>query len=459
MTSALLEAVAEFATRHRLPPEEGTLFAGFSGGADSTALALCLHLLGIPFVAVCFEHGLRGRRGPADRDWCRDFCAARGVPFRSRSLDVLAEKRPGEGLEAAARRCRLAAWRDLCGPEDAVALGHHLDDALETLVLRMMRGCNATGLSALRPDRRLCGVRFLRPMLDLRRTDIERFLREQGLHDWREDDTNSDCAIRRNAVRHQALPCLRDIADTDKGLLRCLEALRDDADCLETLAHAEDERIGNRTRQLRSLHPALLARVLRYRAQEQCGTVPDISANTVARVKSDLPTTRPIRETVLPLGAELVLLLATDGTFSVKRREDLAVSLRTRNWNWRTHPELHLEDIGATLVATPITAPLLQELHDTRRDPTVEVFDRDSLPDTIEVRAWRDGDRLVPFGASHSAKIQDILIDAKVPKHRRRTVPLLGSEDTVFWVAGVRRAEFGRATADKPSVRIALHTE
>ena len=158
MTDSVIETIAEFAEGHGLPPSGGALYAGFSGGADSTALVVALHRLGIPFTAVHFQHGLRGD-AEGDQVWCLQFCHQRGIPFVQRRLDVPVHQSTGEGIEAAARRCRLLAWRDLCQPDDAVALGHHGDDALETLLLRMMRGSGTTGLVGLRPDRVVEGDR------------------------------------------------------------------------------------------------------------------------------------------------------------------------------------------------------------------------------------------------------------------------------------------------------------
>ena len=145
-------------------------WVGFSGGADSTALLLILWAQGIrPLTAVHFNHGLRENAADVDAEWCRNFCKTRDIPFLLHHLDIPGNRQPGEGIEAAARRCRLAAWAKLTKTDDAVVLGHQRDDAFEDLLLRLGRGANSSGLSPLRPERRVHELTFLRPLLQYRR--------------------------------------------------------------------------------------------------------------------------------------------------------------------------------------------------------------------------------------------------------------------------------------------------
>ncbi|MEI8245022.1 MAG: tRNA lysidine(34) synthetase TilS, partial [Lentisphaerota bacterium] len=140
-----------------LAPFKGyKVYAGFSGGADSTALLLTLHSLAaelsIELQAVHFEHGLRGQASLDDAVWCEDFCQSRQIPFTGITLDVLSFRYPGENIEAAARRLRIQQWVEmLAGQKNAVvALGHHAGDRIENLFIRLCRGSNISGLTAMR---------------------------------------------------------------------------------------------------------------------------------------------------------------------------------------------------------------------------------------------------------------------------------------------------------------------
>ncbi len=293
-------------------PASGRIFAGFSGGADSTALLLLLAESAPGRVtAVHFQHGLRGAAAERDAAWCRKFCAARKLPFKLVRLAVVKDRRPGESLEEAARRCRLEKWGKLIGPDDVVALGHHADDRLEELLLRLARGANASGLVGLRPERVVGGVRLVRPLLGFRRVQIEAFLREQGVKRWRDDGSNADTAFRRNAVRHRWLPVIREDAGHDRGLLASLEALALDADFLE----AEAVRRLPETVSLagwRALHPALLPRVLRLWLRGKLGrdVVPLNAA--VERLRGEL-TRKPAGLRRLPLGGGVTIGISRRG--------------------------------------------------------------------------------------------------------------------------------------------------
>jgi tRNA(Ile)-lysidine synthetase-like protein len=258
-----------------------------------------------------FQHGLRGAAAERDAAWCRTFCAARKIPFKMIRLPVMKSRRPGESLEEAARRCRLEKWRKLAGPEDVVALGHHADDRLEELLLRLARGANASGLSGLRPERVVEGVRFVRPLLGLRRAEVEAFLRGRGVKKWREDRSNADTAFRRNAIRHKWLPLIREDAGHDRGLLASLEGLALDADFLEAEA---SRRLPEMTglAAWRSLHPALLPRVLRLWLRRELGrdVVPVHAA--IERLRGELAR-KPAGTRLLPLGGGVTLGVSRRG--------------------------------------------------------------------------------------------------------------------------------------------------
>ena len=182
-------------------------------------------------------------------------------------MDVPRNKINGEGDEEAARRLRLEAWKQLVSdPEHTVVLlGHHGDDAVENLLLRLFRGSNSSGLTALREERILNGICFLRPQLDMTRADIEAFLAENGIREWCQDSTNSDSIYLRNYLRNVFLPELSEHAPHAIGGMRCsLRSLADDADLLEQLTNEAYERCKDGcVDEWKALHPALLVRVLR----------------------------------------------------------------------------------------------------------------------------------------------------------------------------------------------------
>ncbi len=115
-------------------------------------------------------------------------------------------------------------------------------------------------------------------------------------------------------------------------------------------------------------------------------------------------------------------------------------SIAEQDWNWRTDPLLRISDFFSIRAEQTERGIVLTE----RNSGKAEKFS--SLPDTLHIRSWRQGDRMLPFGSHTPKKVQDIFSDAKVPRHLRPTYPLILADDTIIWLAPIRRAEFGRIT-------------
>ena len=432
------EKVRRFVEAHALLDGATPVLVGFSGGADSTALLVLLRDLDAAATAVHLHHGLRGEEADRDAQWCDTFCRERAIPFECHRLHVPDARRPGEGTEEAARRCRLVFWRGRAGSRSPVALGHHADDCVEDMLLRLARGANASGLTGLRPSRNIDGVRFVRPLLCLRRREVEAYLRNVGIEGWCEDRTNADVRIRRNAVRHRWLPLIRETLGHDEGLVRTLDALRQDADYLEQQAR-ETAAEGLSIATLRQLHPALLPRVLRLWLAEQAGRDIVLSRSTVARISRELERDHA-RPRQVPIGRGITLTLDARG---IRLRSEHG-RLRDRTWRWREVERLELPETGAFFDRTLVTADSIRpgEWADAR----TEAFDLAALPDELTVRAWRAGDTFVPFARRTRKKLQDLFVDEHVPAERRHSIPVVLAGGEVAWVAGVRRAEFARVS-------------
>lgn len=146
----------------------------------------------------------------ADRDACAQLCGILGVPFVTHPISV---SRVGN-IEANARRQRYAALTALARDNGChfVATGHHAEDQLETLLMRLIRGCGQRGLRGIAPRRPLSdAVSLIRPMLELRRVDAQRLCAACNWA-WRIDATNADTARSRSRIRHDLLPLIESIA-------------------------------------------------------------------------------------------------------------------------------------------------------------------------------------------------------------------------------------------------------
>ena len=270
----LLERVRATVSSHRLFGTGDGVIVAVSGGADSTALAhvvislaseLGIHVLGLAHL----NHQLR-EAAEADEAFCAALASRLGVPFASRRLDVRQEaRRRKTSIEDAARTVRYAYLNEVAAGLGAtrIAVGHTRDDQAETVLLRLARGAGPVGLAGIYPR---AGA-VVRPLIDVRRTEIEGWLLAAGVG-WREDESNADRAIPRNAVRHVVLPGLVDVfGDGVVDVLARQAALsRDDAEWFEIVAAETaaglviEDGAGVQIERaaLGALHPALARRVV-----------------------------------------------------------------------------------------------------------------------------------------------------------------------------------------------------
>ena len=183
------------------------LAIAYSGGADSTVLLLAAAQRWPGQVrAIHVHHGLQDA-ADAFEAHCRATCAAIGVPLDVRR--VAARNAPGESPEDAARQARYQALARAARDANvqAVLLGQHADDQVETLLLALSRGAGLPGLAAMPPVFQREGMLFVRPLLALPARAIREWIAEQGVAVV-EDPTNEDTGFTRNRIRHQLLPAL-----------------------------------------------------------------------------------------------------------------------------------------------------------------------------------------------------------------------------------------------------------
>ncbi|EFB72696.1 MULTISPECIES: tRNA lysidine(34) synthetase TilS [Providencia] len=189
------------------------ILVGFSGGIDSTVLLHALyqlkqsHFPSLQVRAIHVHHGLNMR---ADK-WemhCAELCEQWNIPFVCHHVTVDASN---NGVEAAARDARYQAYRDELLQNEIIVTAQHLDDQAETFLLALKRGSGPAGLSAMRESQPFDATRgntyLLRPLLDISRQELERYMQEYALP-WVEDDSNQDDRYDRNFLRLHIMPRL-----------------------------------------------------------------------------------------------------------------------------------------------------------------------------------------------------------------------------------------------------------
>jgi len=415
------------------------LVVAVSGGPDSTALLAGLAELapgrGLRLTAAHVDHALRGGESVSEGEAVAALAARLGVGCTRRRAAVEA----GAGVEARARRARYRALADMAQELGAswIVTGHTRDDQVETVLLRLLRGAGRRGLGGMRPLR----GRLFRPLLDTTRMDVRRFLADRGI-DFAIDRTNADLRLTRNRIRRLLVPVLE--AEFNPRLGEALAALaarlRDEDDLLQTLATARAGALarGEALAVAVVAEPRAIARRI-VRAWLARGARRAVSAAHVERVLA-LASGRGRGAVAIP------------GPARVLREGDLLVRRAGRQADARcfAYPIAPGESVadrqGGWRVA--LSSPRPRRAGErAASDAAHALFDADALPVPLALRPPAPGDRLTLLGGG-TRKLQDILVDAKVPREARPSVPLLVGGDEILWVAGLAR---GKGAAIGPS--------
>jgi tRNA(Ile)-lysidine synthase len=430
------------ALEEELFPPGGRVLAAVSGGPDSVALLHLLHRLGpewgLTLGVAHFDHGLRGEASREDARFVADLAQTLGLPFYGGAGDVRRAARAYTvSLQMAARRLRLDFLHKVRQDRryDRLALGHTADDQVELFFLRLLRGAGAGGLKGMWPR---TPEGLVRPLLAVGKDAILAWLRHEGLA-YREDLSNLSPSYLRNRVRLDLVPGLeRDYNPRLKDAVwRLMALLQEDEAFLDQAAAEAWSAVGRwltpRCAALAipawlALPPALRTRLVRRtlgrflshqeitssqvnsltalaRGQRSGGVI-DFGTCRVARAGAELHFFPPLPS---PPGPHTTLLSGIGAVTSLE--------------GWR---------LEARILPEPRPGPDVP--HSVR-------LDQDQTAFPLRLRPVLPGDRLRPAGGRGGKKMQDFLVDAKIPRWLRPHLPLVADGEGVVWVPGLRLAE------------------
>lgn len=442
MGRELTHVVGQFIGRHDLLEEGARVVVGVSGGVDSMVCLAVLRRLGYEVRVLHVNYGLR-EGADADAALVRDWCGAQSPPVPctavSRDAGTQAE-RTGASLHDVARRQRYEAMAEHATDvdADAVAVGHHRDDQAETLLLNLLRGSGPEGLAGMPPSRPLDAVPsvcLVRPLLDVRRADIEAFAEAEGIP-WREDPSNWDDTYDRATIRSEVIPLLqKKFGGVANALARTAGLMREYVD--HTLTPSLDEK-WVRAYEDCSTGGALSLAALR---EEPSVWRRRLILAALADVLPQAPQTAAVAAEVEALvDAQVGKRVEFGGGGVWRERETLRVvpADAVPDPLWPPVPVPWGEDVPLdrdTLRIDPLDARPASLDPNT---PNAAYVDADRLIDPLAVGTWQDGDRLQPLGMDGTKSVADLLTEARVPSHRRAGIYVLYTDDHPAWVIGHR---------------------
>ena len=414
------EQIQQYIIQHQLLSGEKPVVVGISGGADSVALLHILVSLGYKCIAAHCNFNLRGDESSRDEQFTTDFTQRLQVPLCKISFETNKYAQENRlSVEMAARELRYRWFEELLNTydADAVAVAHHRDDSVETLLINLTRGSGITGLTGIKPK----NGNVVRPLLCVSREDIYAYIENNGL-EYVTDSSNSSDIYTRNFIRLKVIPLLEEINPSVKASLARTANHLYDASLIYNHSIEEARRVIIQNNRLS------ISVLLSFPAP----------ATILYEMLKPYGFSRTVCEsifTVLDKDSGKIFYSSTHRL--LKDRSDLLIDVLSGEDN-RAYL-INLEDDNVDLpVELKPEIVVIKEDYQIEKDKKFAYFDFDKLSFPLVLRHWQEGDWFVPFGMKGKKKISDYFSDKKFSLFDKEKTWLLCSGQDVIWIVGER---------------------
>lgn len=451
MKKNILEQTETYIRDHGMIEKGDVVIAGVSGGADSVCLLFVLcelrERLGFEVQACHVNHGLRGADADADEMYVRELCSRMGAECRffHENVESIAKKRK-QSCEEAGRAVRRESFLRMCRENGGtkIATAHHRDDNVETVLMNISRGTGVRGLCGIWPAR----DKWIRPLLWTDRTQIEDFLREQGLR-WCTDATNDEEIYTRNRIRRNILPLLTE--QVNQGTVRHLDELAEQA--RELWEYLE---LGTRQAWEHCVHGAekppdgcteLFIDAAAF-SREPTAVQKQLIKRCLAEVRGgekDIGTAHILsvlelfgRQTgrSLDLPGKVTAQRVYGGIGIRRRREQCEAS--GEKVTLKIPGETRLQKQNMVITCKFIEEAGIEEAREIPQKSYTKWIDYDIIKHGLSVRTRQSGDYLTVDRYGNRQKLKNCLINEKIPREVRDRIPLIADGKHIVWIPGLR---------------------
>lgn len=440
-----------------------------SGGPDSVALlSILAHLrreLHFSLHVAHLNHMFRAKEAEEDALYVKELAKKFSLPITVRKRNVPAFiKRKHLSPEEGARQVRYKFLQDVAEKTGAnkIALGQTADDQVETILMWMLRGSGLKGLAGIPAVRPLENFLIIRPLMEVSRSEIEDYLREEGLP-AQVDASNLKPVYLRNKIRLKLLPLLaRDYNPNIKSVLSGMSQILEADD--EYLTEVQERifqkvaRVQGRRRveinlvSLRKLHPSMQRRILRRSIELVKGNLQGITLshledviNMVNQGQTGSQVHLPKDIVVKRIYQKVLISQGREPKTSVKYSYQLPIP-----------GEAEIEELNITLRSSLLNRRSIGRVRELRKSSSLKkaCFDFNEIKLPLMIRNRRQGDRFQPLGMEGRKKLKEFFIDEKIPREEREKIPLLvqRKQPNILWVVGRRQAEKAKVSQETKRV-------
>lgn len=386
-----------------------------SGGRDSMAL---LHILINKFgaknlIAINVEHGLRGKESVKESEFVKEFCDRNNVECICRSIDTKKYAEDNKlSIEQSARDLRYQVFDDIYKKYniDKIALAHHSSDQCETILMRIFRG---TGLKGLNGIKYIRDNKYIRPLLDYSRADINRYIKKNEIP-YVDDSSNRNTEYTRNFIRNKVIPVIKQkYPDYEKALIRLSEtASQDEEYIMSHIVEPElDGNIATLPVDVLDMHKSIASRSI-YKAF----SVLDINVDIETRHIDTLLKMKNLNNgDSLDMPYNIKVYLEYDKMVFVKNTNSIKDKVLKFNRE-------NIKFDGKNIKLKPYTDEKLR-------------FDLDKIPDNAVIRYRKNGDFFIRYKGKRKS-LGDYFTDSKIPRRLRNDIPLIAVNDEILIIIG-----------------------
>lgn len=400
--------IAQYIDNERLFPINTRIIVALSGGADSVALLRILHTLGYDCEAAHCNFHLRGTESDRDEMFVRKLCKTMKTPLHT--IDFATEQYAIEkkiSIEMAARELRYQWFAEIKEKTkaDVIAVAHHQDDSVETVLLNLIRGTGINGLLGIRPK----NGDIVRPLLCISRKEITDYLQNAG-QEYMTDSTNLQDEYTRNKIRLNLLPLMQEINPLVK------EHIIDTSNYLNDVNRIYNKGIEEGKQRVIEKGNIRIVPLLKEPSPEAL----------LFEILYPLGFNAAQTKNILTMleGQTGKQFISKDGWRVVKNRELLLIDKKEKQEN-------------------PPFCLIKEEKEYTKdfiipREKHIACFDTDKLIGEINLRKWQTGDIFIPFGMKGKKKVSDYLTDRKFSIIQKENQWVLCCGDKIIWIVGER---------------------
>ena len=445
----MLNKIKEFVQRNSLFEGCGHIVLGLSGGADSVCLLYILNALseeyGYEITAIHVHHGIRGSEADRDAEFCRKLCEKMNIRYEIRYVNIPeVVEATGESTEEAGRRIRYEIFEEEAAKLEKckIAVAHHANDRVETILFNLIRGTGLKGLHGIRASR----DNIIRPLLGCTRDEIEKYLSEIRAP-FCIDSTNLCNDYTRNKLRNNIIPAMEEI---NCAAVKNISALSDRAEELEDFVNSVVEMKyqecvvaepdGILLSKIEKEHPFIAKNIIMRAIEAVAGRLKDI---TDAHINAVYELLGKNAGSYIDVKYGVIAKREVDGIFVFKKAE--------KNFEQK---EVKISSLIPLENGKFIKISEILSKNDVKISNQLytKYFDYDKINFNLQIRTRKDGDYLVVDREGHKKTINRYFIDEKIPGRIRDELLLLADGSHIIWVIGYRISEAYKITKDTVNV-------